>query len=120
MRLRGQTAKIKRGFVLFPNHAPWLEAYLRELLSFPNSKYDDQVDSTVFALAWVTPHPPYRGWTDESLNNFAKFVDGMAMDNYFDLSRGAPGDHINMLMPTIRQKKGSQDTACSRALVAAA
>jgi predicted phage terminase large subunit-like protein len=54
MRLRAQTAKIANGFVLFPKEAPWLDTYLRELLSFPNSKYDDQVDSTVFALAWVT------------------------------------------------------------------
>ena len=30
---------------------------MRELLGFPNSKNDDQVDSTVFALAWVTEHP---------------------------------------------------------------
>jgi predicted phage terminase large subunit-like protein len=54
MRLDSQTAKIEGGFVLFPKEAPWLEAYLSELTSFPNSKYDDQVDSTVFALAWST------------------------------------------------------------------
>jgi hypothetical protein len=42
---------------LFPHDAPWLDTYLHELLSFPNSKNDDQVDSTVFALAWVTEHP---------------------------------------------------------------
>jgi predicted phage terminase large subunit-like protein len=54
MRLHSQTAKIEGQFVLFPKEAPWLEAYLAELISFPNSKYDDQVDSTVFALAWST------------------------------------------------------------------
>jgi predicted phage terminase large subunit-like protein len=54
MRLHSQTAKIESQFVLFPKEAPWLEAYLAELISFPNSKYDDQVDSTVFALAWST------------------------------------------------------------------
>ena len=57
IRLRAQTAKIEGGSVLFPNDAPWLDAYMRELLGFPNSKNDDQVDSTVFALAWVTEHP---------------------------------------------------------------
>jgi predicted phage terminase large subunit-like protein len=57
MRLRAQTAKIEGGFVIFPEEAPWLDAYLRELLSFPNSKNDDQVDSTVYALAWITVHP---------------------------------------------------------------
>jgi predicted phage terminase large subunit-like protein len=90
MRLRAQTAKIKGGFVLFPKHAPWLEAYVRELLSFPNSKYDDQVDSTVFALAWATLHPRYPGWTDQSIKNFANFVDSFAMDSYFGLMTGRP------------------------------
>jgi predicted phage terminase large subunit-like protein len=56
MRLRAQTAKIDGG-VLFPKEAPWLDTYLRELLGFPNSTYDDQVDSTVFALAWSTLNP---------------------------------------------------------------
>jgi len=57
MRLRAQTAKIAGGFVLFPKEAAWLDIYLRELLSFPNSPNDDQVDSTVFALAWSTLNP---------------------------------------------------------------
>jgi predicted phage terminase large subunit-like protein len=57
VRLRAQTAKIEGGSVLFPNDAPWLDTYLRELLGFPNAPNDDQVDSTVFALAWVTEHP---------------------------------------------------------------
>jgi len=57
MRLRAQTAKIEGGFVLFPKEAHWLDTYLLELVSFPNSKNDDQVDSTVFALAWSTLHP---------------------------------------------------------------
>ena len=44
MRLRVQTAKIEGGFVHFPQQAPWLDDYLRELLAFPNAKYADQVD----------------------------------------------------------------------------
>ena len=32
--------------VLLPKQASWLPAYERELLTFPTSKYDDQVDST--------------------------------------------------------------------------
>jgi predicted phage terminase large subunit-like protein len=54
MRLCAQTAKIEGHFVLFPEKAHWLETYLLELTGFPNSKYDDQVDSTVHALAWLT------------------------------------------------------------------
>jgi hypothetical protein len=56
MRLRAQTAKIEGGFVLFPREASWLGAYILELVTFPNSKNDDQVDSTVYALAWSTLH----------------------------------------------------------------
>jgi predicted phage terminase large subunit-like protein len=52
MRLRSQTPKIAGGFVLFPTQAPWLDTYLLELVTFPGSNYDDQVDSTVYALAW--------------------------------------------------------------------
>src|SRR5262249_22683156 len=62
MRLHAQTAKIEGGFVRFPKEAPWLDAYIHELVSFPNAKNDDQVDSTVFALAWSTPTGGARGW----------------------------------------------------------
>jgi predicted phage terminase large subunit-like protein len=57
MRLHGQTAKIEGGFVLLPKEAPWLDTYLNELVTFPNAKHDDQVDSTVFALAWKSGGP---------------------------------------------------------------
>jgi hypothetical protein len=49
---RGNGARLS--FVLFPTAAPWLDIYLLELTTFPNSKNDDQVDSTVNALAWST------------------------------------------------------------------
>jgi predicted phage terminase large subunit-like protein len=62
MRLHAQTAKIEGGFALFPKEAPWLDAYVHELVGFPNSKNDDQVDSTVFALAWSTSKGGARGW----------------------------------------------------------
>jgi predicted phage terminase large subunit-like protein len=61
MRLNGQTPMIEGGFVLFPKTADWLETYLSELLSFPSSNYDDQVDSTVYALAWIAENPQYAG-----------------------------------------------------------
>jgi predicted phage terminase large subunit-like protein len=57
MRLRSQTARIEGGFARFPKEAHWLDSYLLELISFPNSTNDDQVDSTVFALAWITANP---------------------------------------------------------------
>jgi predicted phage terminase large subunit-like protein len=61
-RLRAQTAKIENGFVLFPTiKAEWREIYLSELLSFPSTNYDDQVDSTVYALAWIDENPRWAG-----------------------------------------------------------
>jgi hypothetical protein len=56
MRLLAETAKIAGGFVRFPIRADWLDVFLHELLAFSNAKHDDQVDSTVFALAWSTEH----------------------------------------------------------------
>jgi len=61
MRLNGQTPKIEGGFVLFPKWADWLDTYLSELLSFPSSNYDDQIDSTVYALAWIGENPRWSG-----------------------------------------------------------
>ena len=54
MRLHSQAGKIENGAARFPKSAVWLDAYLLELTTFPNSKNDDQVDSTVNALAWGT------------------------------------------------------------------
>jgi phage terminase large subunit-like protein len=82
MRLRAQTAKIEGGFVLLPMEAHWLDTYLTELVTFPNSKYDDQVDSTVFALAWSTLNPTW-GWTRESLDGLARFTEALAFSRFF-------------------------------------
>jgi predicted phage terminase large subunit-like protein len=59
MRLHAQTAAFENGFVLLPRSAPWLADYLHELISFPGSRYDDQVDSTTQFLDYIR--------TDESL-----------------------------------------------------
>ena len=44
MRMHAQTAIIENGFVHFPQAALWLDDYVRELTSFPQTKHDDQVD----------------------------------------------------------------------------
>lgn len=33
----------------------WVEPYINELVSFPNGRFDDQVDSLVMAVAWAEP-----------------------------------------------------------------
>ena len=87
MRLNGQTAKMSGGFVLLPSEAPWLDDYISELISFPNSKYDDQVDSTVFALQWSIDNHSSYGWTDESIKGFEDMVSSMMFRRHI----GMPG-----------------------------
>lgn len=53
MRMNAQTGFFERGLVYLPAQAPWLEEYRRELIAFPKSKHDDQVDSTSQALKWI-------------------------------------------------------------------
>ncbi len=53
MRMHAQTDLFENGFVYLPSQASWLPEYVRELISFPGSKYDDQVDSTAQALHYM-------------------------------------------------------------------
>ena len=64
MRLWAQCATMEQGLVHLPREAPWLDDYLRELTSFPNSKHDDQVDSTTQAIQWFSTPRPMQGWFD--------------------------------------------------------
>jgi len=61
-RLMAQSAKFENEQVLFPRDPHWLGVYQRELLSFPNARNDDQVDSTSQALKYLTTKllPPVR------------------------------------------------------------
>ena len=52
-RLDAQSVRIESGVLRLPQEAPWLAAFERELLGFPNSKFDDQVDALAQLLAWV-------------------------------------------------------------------
>jgi predicted phage terminase large subunit-like protein len=83
MRLHSQTAKIEGGFVLFPKQAHWLDAYLLELLTFPNAKTDDQIDSTVYALAWMTQNLPTCMWNERSLEGFSQLIEGIVFNARF-------------------------------------
>jgi len=54
-RMFHQTAKIEAGYVWLPETASWLEDFQRELLQFPSSKHDDQIDSVSQYLGWENP-----------------------------------------------------------------
>ena len=53
LRVDAQTVHFENGSVLLPREASWLRDYIIELTGFPNTKYDDQVDSTVQFLDYV-------------------------------------------------------------------
>jgi predicted phage terminase large subunit-like protein len=53
-RLLAESPKFEAGQVLLPREAPWLASYLDELLGFPNTRHDDQVDSTSQALRYLS------------------------------------------------------------------
>jgi predicted phage terminase large subunit-like protein len=55
-RLYAQSMHIEAGRVLLPAEAPWLAEFQTELLRFPQSQHDDQVDSLSQFLAWATSH----------------------------------------------------------------
>jgi predicted phage terminase large subunit-like protein len=78
-RMSIQSAKFESGQVLFPNHAPWLADLEAELFAFPNAGHDDQVDSIGQALAHEISA---YGWGQKSLDGFARFVEGLAFDQY--------------------------------------
>ena len=52
-RASQQSPKIEGGRVWLPKSAPWLRAFEDEYVAFPQSKFDDQVDSMVQFLAAV-------------------------------------------------------------------
>ena len=51
-RLSVISPRFESGQVRFPGNAPWRPALLRELLTFPQARFDDQVDSVTLYLQW--------------------------------------------------------------------
>ena len=59
-RALGVSALIEAGRVYLPDDAPWLAEFTSELLGFPNSRYDDQVDALSQLLGWVRQSDMYH------------------------------------------------------------
>ena len=59
-RVAKVSALFESGSVFFPSNAPWLVGLKAELLGFPNTRYDDQVDSTTQALFWMWQRRQYQ------------------------------------------------------------
>jgi predicted phage terminase large subunit-like protein len=59
IRMAAQSASIEAGAVHLPINAPWLDEFKKEILAFPASKHNDQVDALSQALqrANASPRP---------------------------------------------------------------
>jgi predicted phage terminase large subunit-like protein len=57
-RFLAQSARFEAGQVHVPEDAPWLGAWMEELLAFPNARHDDQVHSTSQALDYLSALAP--------------------------------------------------------------
>lgn len=62
VRFSSQTAVIQQGRVYLPGTAPWLDAFLQELMQFPAGRHDDQVDSVSQFLNWAERHRAREFW----------------------------------------------------------
>lgn len=52
-RAIGVSAMIEAGRVYLPSDATWLAEFKSEMLAFPNSRFDDQVDALSQLLEWI-------------------------------------------------------------------
>jgi predicted phage terminase large subunit-like protein len=54
-RLSACLPQFEAGSIYIPSlgSQPWVEEYIRELLTFPASSHQDQVDATTQALNWI-------------------------------------------------------------------
>jgi len=53
-RLSRHQGRFEAGRIFLPAEAPWLADFESELLAFPNSRYDDQVDALLLFLDWIS------------------------------------------------------------------
>lgn len=64
-------AKVEAGYVFFPENSHWLKCFEDELLAFPNSRYDDQVDAFSY-IAYLIENISLTPPASSLLKNVAK------------------------------------------------
>jgi predicted phage terminase large subunit-like protein len=60
VRVAKTTAMFEAGRIHVPVEAEWIADYTKELLAFPGSRYDDQVDSTSQFLNWLAENERHQ------------------------------------------------------------
>ena len=53
-RFEAISGLLEAGRVWLPLDAPWMDAFMRELLAFPGGRHDDQVDALVLGLSQIS------------------------------------------------------------------
>ena len=56
-RLRRHRHTIRSGLVQLPDSAPWRQDFINELILFPLTEFDDQVDAMTQFLDWISSNP---------------------------------------------------------------
>lgn len=59
-RAIGISAMVEAGQLFLPGDAPWLADFKAEILGFPSTRYDDQMDSLSQLLGWVQLQYTYQ------------------------------------------------------------
>jgi predicted phage terminase large subunit-like protein len=54
VRFSTQTIHFEQRKVIIPEKSPWRDEWVREIIGFPSTKFDDQVDSTTQALDYLS------------------------------------------------------------------
>ena len=76
LRMHTASNLIENGSVYLPAEAPWLASYLQELSTFPNGRFDDQVDSTSQALDWFKSYkivpPIVQFWRNDRMERLKR------------------------------------------------
>lgn len=103
-RANAVTHLFKSGKVRFPIEAPWLRAYLAELLQFPAAAHDDQVDMTTMALTWAREQQPMLAPTKQTTHAFTYDAEEQdpEMTSLLDDLSGARAIHEQVV--ALRQK----------------
>jgi predicted phage terminase large subunit-like protein len=57
-RMSRHQGRFEAGRVRLPVEAPWLADFENELMTFPNGRYDDQVDALMLFLDWFSQNEP--------------------------------------------------------------
>lgn len=73
-RMAAQSARFDARQVHLPKEAPWLGDFLREILGFPHTRHDDQVDSVSQFLNWAEAY--HMRYPAVSVAGPMIFVDG--------------------------------------------